>query len=282
MKNLALTLILALLGVAHAQVAAYKLYDANGKEVSFEKMIRSMEKADVVLLGELHNNPISHWMQYLVVETLDSNGHDLAVGAEMYERDDQLIINEYLGGHIQERHFTKEAKLWPNDETDYRPVLNYCLSEDIPFVATNVPRRYATMVAYQGPEVLMELPEEAQSYLAPLPYPFDSAAPGYPEMLAMGHGHMTMNMVYAQALKDATMADAIRNNIPKKGIFVHLQGDYHSANSGGINWYLQEYSPRLKRVTLSTVINTHGEWSDDYSDRADFILVVDGRMTTTH
>lgn len=282
MKKLILAFALLLTGQVFAQGQAYRIYTSDGSEVSFEKMIRGMEKSDIVLLGELHNNPIAHWMQLLVVETLDSNGHNLALGAEMYERDDQLIIDEYLGGVIREKNLEQEAKLWPNDETDYRPVLNYCKDNGIPFYATNVPRRYASLVAYQGLSALDDLSEEAQSYLAPLPFPFDSAAPGYPEMLQMGHGHMSMTMVHAQALKDATMADAIRNNMPKKGIFVHMQGDYHSANGGGINWYLSEYAPRLKRVTLSTVESANCEWSDDFANRGDYILVVDDRMTKTY
>jgi uncharacterized iron-regulated protein len=45
------------------QKPAYVLYNAQGKKVSYTKMIAQLSKQDVVLIGEFHNNPISHWME---------------------------------------------------------------------------------------------------------------------------------------------------------------------------------------------------------------------------
>ena len=50
--------------LTHAQKAACKLYSNKGKEVRYERMLDDCKKADVVLFGELHNDPIAHWMQF--------------------------------------------------------------------------------------------------------------------------------------------------------------------------------------------------------------------------
>ena len=97
----------------------------------------------------------------------------------MYEADDQLIINEYLGGHYDYKMFAKEAKLWPNDKTDYAPLLDFAMSYQIPFIETNVPRRYANMVYKGGFKTFNHLSEPAKKYLPPLPLKYDPKLPGY-------------------------------------------------------------------------------------------------------
>ena len=121
---------------------AYKIYNAKGSKVSYKKMLKKMEKADVVLFGEHHNNPIIHWLQLEATVELHLK-RDLTLGAEMFEADDQMIINEYLSGKYDYKTFAKEMKLWPNNKTDYQPLMDYALKYQLGFIATNIPRRYA-------------------------------------------------------------------------------------------------------------------------------------------
>lgn len=60
---LLLAFTLSLLTVS-AQKAPYIIYNAKGKKVSYKKMLKTLEDKDMVLFGELHNNPIAHWLQY--------------------------------------------------------------------------------------------------------------------------------------------------------------------------------------------------------------------------
>src|SRR3990167_420757 len=79
---------------------AYKVYDDLGKETSYKKILKKAEEADIILFGELHNNPIIHWLQFeLTKDIFFQVNENIALGAEMFEADNQLIINEYLGGH---------------------------------------------------------------------------------------------------------------------------------------------------------------------------------------
>tara|TARA_Y100000782_G_C10180010_1_gene263593 strand:+ start:664 stop:1527 length:864 start_codon:yes stop_codon:yes gene_type:complete len=287
MKQLLSLFLLAITFNTFAQdKPAYLLFNEKGKTISYEKMLKTLAEADVVLIGELHNNPISHWMQYEITNDLYTNDSNVVLGAEMFEADNQVILNEYLNGLIEARHLKAEAKLWDNYTTDYKPLLDFAKEHELVFVASNVPRRYASIVARQGVEGLANLDPATKAWMAPLPFPFDTATPGYGAMMKMGMGHsMGMNpenMVKAQAIKDATMAYFIQQNLPQDGIFIHYQGDYHSANKGGIYWYLKQANPDLNIVVVSTQASSTMEWSDDLEGVANFVLMVPETMTTTY
>ena len=65
------------------QKPAYVLYDANGKKVSYKKMMKQLAKKDIVLFGEFHNNPISHWLELTVAKDLKEK-REIVFGAEMF------------------------------------------------------------------------------------------------------------------------------------------------------------------------------------------------------
>ena len=266
---------------------AYKLYKANGKKAKYKKMIKKMNEADVVLFGELHNSSICHWMQLQVTESIFAKDSALTMGAEMFEADNQLIMDEYFEGHVRQSNFEKEMRMWNNYKTDYKPLVEFAKANDVRFIATNVPRRYAAMVNKKGLESLDELSDASKQYLPPLPIPFDTLAPNYKEMMNMrmgghGMGGNMLNMVKAQAIKDATMAHFINENMEEGKTFIHFQGDFHSKNYGAIYWYLQQYNPKLKIITLSTVEAENLEFKDEYSKLADYILVTPSSMTKTY
>jgi uncharacterized iron-regulated protein len=209
------------------------------------------------------------------------------MGAEMFESDNQLIIDEYFNGDVRQRNFEDEVRLWNNYKTDYKPLLEFANENGLYFVASNVPRRYAAMVNKGGLESLEGLSDEAKKYLPPLPIPFDTLAPNYNEMMNMsmgghGMGGNMLNMVKAQAIKDATMAHFINENLTEGQTMIHFQGDFHSKNFGAIYWYLNQYNPELKIVTLSTVEATDLEFKEEYEQLADFILVIPSDMTKTY
>ena len=109
---------------AMAQKPAYKLFKENGKKVKYDKMVEAAKGADMVLFGEHHTNPISHWLQIELTKALfEEKGGDLVLGAEMFETDNQLILDEYLAELITEVKFEEEARLWKNYNTDYKPLV---------------------------------------------------------------------------------------------------------------------------------------------------------------
>ncbi len=280
-------IILISFGLSAQDKPAYQIFLRDGTLSSYHEMLNKAPENHVVLFGELHNNPIAHWLQFELSKDLHMYYDSLLVlGAEMFEADNQIIIDEYFDGKILERHFKAEAKLWNNYDTDYRPLLELARENNLNFIATNIPRRYAAMVHRGGFEALDALSEQAQKYIAPLPPPYNPELPGYKAMLEMAGmpAHGSDNFPKAQAIKDATMAHFILKNLPDSGIFVHFNGAYHSNNDEGIQWYLNQYSEQpLFIMTISTVEQESVEQLDEsYHGLADFIIAVPSTMTKTY
>jgi len=283
MKYLLFLLSILFITSASAQdKPAYILYDAKGKKVSYKKMIKTLIGKDVALFGEYHNNPISHWLQLEV--TRDCKQHrDLILGAEMFERDNQEALERYLTGEIDAKQLAEQARLWKNYDTDYAPLVNFAKANNLAFIGTNIPRRYASSVSKGGFEALDTLSAEAKSWIAPLPIVFDPELPGYLKMIELMGDHGTPNMVKAQAMKDATMAHFLLQAYRPGSLFIHYNGAYHSDNYEGILWYLRRQQPTLRYATISTVSQSDiSKLLPENKGIADFIICVDEDMTGTY
>ena len=283
-----ITLILFLTLTVNIAIAsdkpAYKIFDKSGDEVSYEDMLDRLRETNIVMFGELHNNPICHWLQYEVTKDLfETKKSSLILGAEMFEADNQLIVDEYLNGQISDKSFEQEAKLWPNYKTDYKPLIEFAKTNNLNFIATNIPRRYASLVYSKGFGFLDSLAKDAYRWIAPLPITVDLELKCYKDILEKAEGHGGENLPYAQAIKDATMAYFILNNYKRGDLFLHFDGAYHSDNFEGIVWYLKKDKPNLDVVTISSVEqNDLGELNKDYYGLADFIICINENMTKTH
>ena len=259
----------------------YQFFDKKGKKTTYEKLLKATAKSEVVLFGEYHNNSISHWLQLELTKDISAK-KAVVLGAEMIEADNQKQLNKYLKGEIDQNKLDSTARLWNNYSTDYKPLVDFAKGKKVPFVATNIPRKYASMVAKKGFEALNNLSDEEKSWMAPLPILYDSSLPGYVAMMEMMGAHTSPNMPRAQAIKDATMAYFIYKNLQSGSVFIHYNGSFHSDNFDGINWYLRKQNVEMKIVTISTVEQknlTHLE-KENYN-KADFILVIDEDVTKT-
>ena len=78
----------------------------------------------------------------MVAQELAARG-PLVMGAEMIEADDQTVLDRYLRGEIDQAAFDTLACLWPNHATDYAALVDLAKEKNLPFIATNVPRRNA-------------------------------------------------------------------------------------------------------------------------------------------
>ncbi|UKN01457.1 ChaN family lipoprotein [Paracrocinitomix mangrovi] len=264
---------------------AYVIYTSDGKKVDFFKMMKELEDKKFVFFGELHNNPISHWLQFEVTKKLyNKHKSRLVLGAEMFEADNQYIIDEYLQGKISASSFQDEVRLWPNYDTDYKPLMEFAKAQGLYFVATNVPRRYASMAYKQGIDSLKTLSNTALQYIAPLDnFKFDSTVNCYRKMIHEFGSHGGVNIATAQALKDATMAHFILKNYSNRNVFLHFNGAYHSDFHEGIIHYLKKEVNEDKIITISTVSQeSTDELEKAYYESADFIICVPETMTTTH
>jgi uncharacterized iron-regulated protein len=256
---------------------AYSIFTSEGKETDYGKMLKVLLDADIIFIGETHNCPISHWLEYEIAsDVIKKSPKGLVLGAEMFESDNQLLVDEYTQGLISSDKFEAEAKLWDNYWTDYASLLFLAREHGLKFVATNVPRRYASYVKDNGLEALQSLSENARSLMAPLPIPYDKAVQdeamfGFMQMMG-GKNSGKSYFAEAQAIKDATMAWFISQNYDKK--FIHFNGNFHSDNKGGIIPYLEQYLPGKTIVTIcSARQDSLKSLEKENRGRADFVVV---------
>jgi len=269
-----------------SQDEAFGIFNQKNKRTNFESMYKSCSEADVVLFGELHNDPIAHWLQFkLTQKMLSQYGTNIVLGAEMFEADNQKGLTSFIKGEIDQKAMDTVVRLWPNYYTDYAPLVALSIEHKVPFIATNIPRPFARIVFKKGFEGLDSLSTEQKSWIAPLPIPYDANLPGYQAMLEMmgGKDHASPNFPKAQAIKDATMAYFITQNWSDGKKFIHFHGTYHSNNFEGIYWYLKKYNPELKIVTIATVSQKSlKSLEKENQGLANFTICVDEDMTKTH
>jgi uncharacterized iron-regulated protein len=269
-------------GVFAQNKLAYQIFDKKGKKVSYAKLLKAAEKTQVVLFGEYHNNAIAHWLELELTKDL-SQKRKVILGAEMLEADNQKQLDQYLKDEINQKQLDSTARLWPNYKTDYKPLVDFAKENKLSFIATNIPRRFASIVSKKGFEGLETLTSEEKLWIAPLPIAFDTNLPGYVNMMKMMGDHASPNMPKAQAIKDATMAYFIQKNLKADTVFIHYNGTYHSDNFEGIGWYLKKYVSDIEIITIATVEQDDLEkiMPEDYN-KADYILVIDEDVTKTY
>lgn len=292
MKRFALTttLLIAFVALTTAQnKPAYQLFKNNGKKANYDKMIKDLAKSDMVFFGEYHNNPISHWLQYEMSKSFfEIKGEKLFLGGEMFENGNQLVINEYLKGFYPESKMIPEiTQMRPNYKSDYKPLVEFAKENGLRFIATNIPRRYASMINKNGIEVLKELDPEALEMIGPdLEKYFDPSIKAYAEMEEKMGEHVPPNMLNiqtAQASKDATMAHFSLKYFSQGDFFFHFEGSYHSNFDQGIIWWINKIQPGLNIMSVTTL--KQSEWDEmtveDKNTIADYIIVVADSMTET-
>lgn len=263
---------------------AYLLYNQNGDLISYSDLADMAGQSDMVFFGELHNNPIAHWLQLELLSDLHHHSRrNIVLGMEMFEADQQILINEYFSGQISQNSFEREARLWSNYQTDYKPLVEFAKDEGLRLVATNIPRRYASSVYNGGLSSLNSLSAEAQRWMMPLPVQVDTTLPGYRDITEAAHGHGGVNLIYSQAVKDATMSHFILLNMKLDNLMFHINGSYHSNNREGIVWYIENEVSGYNIFTINTILAEEiEEVSPEELQAADVTIVVPGRMTTTY
>lgn len=284
MKKIVVILVALSIMSFKSDKSAYRLYTANGKNTTYAQLLKQATEADIVLFGELHNNPIAHWLQYELTRDLHTAvGNELVLGAEMFEADDQLVLNEYLSGRLSDKNFKDECKLWPNYTTDYKPLVDFAKKNGLSFIATNIPRRYASMVFNRSVKVLDSLSNEAKQWMCPLPYAYNPELPCYKNISQAAGMHGGENLPRSQAIKDATMAHFILKNYRNGQLFIHYNGSYHSNNHESIVWYLKQQNPNLKILTIATQEQDDVDlFNEEDNNLADVILYTPQSLTKTH
>jgi len=273
----------------------YRIYDRWGNPTSLLAVVGSSVADEVLLVGEEHDDMVGHELEDMLLETVvkevgtSDSGRTVVLSMEMFERDVQYIVDEYLAGLISEDHFLRSARPWDDYGSRYRALVERAKAEGLPLVASNAPRRYVSRVTAHGPGSLLELSSEARRFLPPLPYPGPSELyreqwDAVMEAATEGHGDeggggyaADPNVIYSQALWDASMAHAITQALVRHmdGLVVHFAGSFHVERGTGIPERIADYRPGTRVTTVvMTKVDDVDAWSaEEHGALADFVVL---------
>lgn len=264
----------------------FRAFDAKGNAVNIAQIIDALNNADVVFLGEQHDDPTAHALQAEIFKAaFEKYGKQrpVVLSLEMFERDSQIVVDEYLADLINENNFIQQSRAWGNYKTDYRPLVELAKANKLPVVAANAPRRYVNRVTRLGRESLNALSPQAKSWLAPLPYaPASDAYKQKFTALMGGMGQHSPNLLDSQSLWDATMADSVNKALAqhKNALVVHLNGGFHTENRLGTVEHLLKYNPkaRIVVVTMKSVENFPNFDKTKDENAGDFVILTDPKL----
>lgn len=266
-----------------------RVYDAQRKRFTdFETMSADLARADVVLVGEQHDDANTHRLERAILEGFARRHVLVTLSLEMFERDVQASVDTYVTGSGGEDDFLKGSRPWPRYATDYRPLVEFAKAHKWPVVAANVPRRIASDIAKTGRAAVDALSAADRRLAATdLQCPHDDYFDRFAEQMGAhpaSSGSTTTDTAteryyWAQCVKDETMAESIAAAFAKlegrPGAVVHFTGAFHSDYGEGTG---ERVRRRLtgRRVTTVTVIPVESldDLSPDNDDlkRADYIV----------
>jgi len=245
-----------------------RVFDTDrGRFSDFEAMAAALARADVVFLGEQHDDPNTHRLELAVLEALARRNRAVMLSLEMFERDVQEPLGRFVAGHTEEAEFLKGARPWPRYATDYKPLVDFAIAKDWPVVAANVPRALASQVSKGGLQILQTTPGMDRGFFArDLECPvgdryfarFVEAMGGHPGAGAAAADAKETNRRFyeAQCLKDETMAESIAmayGGAPsgQRPVIVHVNGAFHSDYGQGTAARVKRRLPKAAIAVVS-------------------------------
>ena len=271
-----------------------RVFDSQRKRFTdFEMMSADLARADVVLVGEQHDDGNTHRLERAILEGFARRHVPVTLSLEMFERDVQESVDTYVGGTAAEADFLKGTRPWPRYSTDYRPLVEFAKAHKWPVVAANVPRRIASEIAKGGRSAVDALSASDRRLAASdIQCPHDDYYTRFAETMgthpaaSSGSGAAasaadtaTERYYWAQCMKDETMAESIANAFAKlegrPGSIVHFTGAFHSDYGEGTG---ERVRRRLAGRRVITVTVIPGDSLDDLSPdsddlkRADYLI----------
>lgn len=272
-----------------------RVYDTQRKRFTdFETMSADLARADVVLVGEQHDDPNTHRLERAILEGFARRHVPVTLSLEMFERDVQASVDAYVRGTGGEEEFLKTSRPWPQYATDYRPLIEFARARKWPVVAANVPRRIATEIAKSGRPAVDALSAADRKLAATdLQCPRDEYFKRFAEQMG-GHpagskpaadsgsgasSETTTERYYlSQCVKDETMAESIADAFAgmegRPGAIVHVTGTFHSEYGQGTAERVRRRLAGRRVITASIIpVESLDDLTpDDELKKADFLI----------
>ena len=212
--------------------------------------------ADVVYLGEQHDNPAHHAHQRAVVEALVARGVRPALAFEMLEASQQASVDAALteGGapaDLEER-LRWGARGWP-DFRMYEPLFEIAARERLPVIALDLDPAVSRRIAREGRPALGADGEALASRLVPDPAREAAIA----AVIRDGHCGLLPEarlpgMVDAWHARNVTMARRLAATLERGLTVVVVVGRGHQA-AGGLPDQLAAIRPGTRQLVVDMV-----------------------------
>ncbi len=245
-------------------------------------LLDRLAAVDVVLVGETHLDDTTHRVEAAVLEGLLERRADAVVlSLEMFERDVQPVLDDYLAGRIDEPAFLAAARPWGNYRSDYRPLIETARRHGIPVVAANAPASLRRRVSAGGRTALEALAPEERRLLPDEILP--AAASYWTRVDRATRGHMNFSsqsedqrLYSGQNLWDNSMGDACAGALAAHpgSTVVHVVGGFHVMYHDGTAAQLLRRAPGA-RVAVVEVLPTpgaHATRPERDTERADYLV----------
>ena len=260
------------------------------REATFQSIVQHASGADVVFFGENHDDPETHRVELGLLDALGRSGRPIVLSLEMFERDVQPLLNDYLAGRVSESDFIARSRPWDRYVTDYRPMVELAKEKGWPVIASNIPRTMASAVGRKALAALDTLTPTERAWAArDIQCPDDAYRTRFMETMrghASGGGAPSpgdtlptaaaTRYYLAQCIKDETMAESIveaRRRAPG-ALVVHYDGAFHSDFRQGTVDRVRRREPGWRMIVISAVpvIDPTAATLATHAGRADYII----------
>lgn len=257
----------------YTQQEAYRVSD--GSVIGFSDLIREIRSANLIFVGEFHNDEYHHRLQLDVIKALDDADVPTAVGFEMFTAKSQRDLDQWVGGELSPKDFIRiYYENWKLPWPLYKNIFTYLRDKRIPAVGLNIPQKIAQKVASSG---FASMSEEELKQLPPsISCRVDEEYMRFIERAYMAHPKKDGHFVFfceAQLLWDKAMAWHLLNYLkvnPDRTVVV-LAGTGH-AWKRGIPEQIREMSEGIKFVVLLPEVPDYIDPQSITTEDADFIL----------
>jgi uncharacterized iron-regulated protein len=229
-----------------------------GEPVPLEMMVDDLSQTRIVYIGEFHTITRHHQLQTQLLRALSDRGLKLALGMEMFSREQQPVLDKWRQGSDSVDSLIDELgkERWTNLK-DYAQLLTAARELKIPIIGLNARDSLVRKVAREGIGALSEGERKD------LPAGLSEINPLNDRLLRLRlKVHKAFQeksldrIVLAQTLRDATMANAVAGFLDSPGgkdhLMVVIAGNGHINYGFGIPERTHKLTGLPHRIILPT------------------------------